>query len=300
MSSTKYVRRSLAYLSERLVELGHSVCPTTIAALLREQDYALHVNFKNYCGPDHPERNQQFEYLQETMLFFAECDLPIISVDTKKKELIGNFGNPGTTWSQEGDEVNAHDFLRDASGRAVPYGIYDYLANRGHVVVGRSADTPAFAVDAIVTWWRQHGRRRYPQATDLLIVADAGGSNGYRPRLWKYALQTRLADVFGLEVMVCHYPPGTSKWNPVEHRLFGPISTNWAGIPLRSWEVLLGLLRGTRTKTGLKVTATMNQRMYKAGMKVTTKQMQDLSLERHCICPDWNYLISPRRPELLN
>lgn len=300
MSTTKYVRCSLQHLHEQLSDLGHQACPTTIAALLREQDYALHVNRKNYDGPAHPERDLQFEFIQDTMLFFAECDQPIISVDTKKKELVGNFANPGVTWSRAGEEVNSHDFLRDACGRAVPYGIYDYLANRGHVVVGHSADTPAFAVDAIVNWWRQHGLRRYPHATDLLILPDAGGSNGYRPRLWKYALQTRLADVFGLGITVCHYPPGASKWNPIEHRLFGPISTNWAGIPLRSWDILLGLLRGTKTTTGLKVTATLNQRIYQTGMKVSRQQMQNLSLQRHDVCPLWNYFISPRQPELLN
>jgi hypothetical protein len=300
MSCTKFVRRSLRSLSEQLADLGHNACATSIGQLLREQDYALHVNVKNYCGPTHPDRDLQFDYLQDWMLLFAECDQPILSVDTKKKELIGNFANAGTTWSLTGEPVNAHDFRQDASGRAVPYGLYDYLANRGHVVVGDSADTPAFAVDAIVTWWRHHGQRRYAHASDLLILADAGGSNGYRPRQWKYALQTRLADVFGLEVTVCHYPPGTSKWNPVEHRLFGPISTNWAGIPLRSWDILLHLLRGTTTKTGLQVTANLNRRIYHCGVKISDKQMQELSIEHHATCPQWNYTISPRPVELLN
>jgi hypothetical protein len=300
MSTTKFSRRSLRQLSAELADLGHTACATTVAQLLHEQDYALHVNVKRFTGPAHEERDEQFRYLQDWIELFADHDLPIISVDTKKKELIGNFANPGATWSQHGDVVNAHDFRQDASARAAPYGIYDFLANRGHIVIGTSADTPAFAVDAIVAWWRQQGRVRYPEAGHLLILADAGGSNGCRPRLWKYALQTRLADPHGMEITVCHYPPGASKWNPVEHRLFGPISNNWAGIPLRNLTLMKQYIRGTKTKTGLRVTAQYNSRIYRTGIKISTAQLKELALERHATCPDWNYTLYPRAVELRN
>ncbi len=300
MASTKYCRRSLRHLSAALADLGHAACPATVANLLREQDYALHVNIKRFTGPAHADRDLQFLYLGDWVDLFTLAGLPIISVDTKKKELIGNFANAGATWSLQGDEVNAHDFRQDALCRAAPYGIYDYLANRGHVVVGTSADTPAFAVDAIAAWWRGFGAKRYLEATDLLVLADAGGSNGCRPRLWKQRLQTHLADLFGLEVTVCHYPTGASKWNPVEHRLFGPISTNWAGTPLRSLEVMLRCLRGTKTEKGLRVTAEINRRSYQTGIKISTAQMHALRIEHHATCPQWNYTIFPRGAELLN
>ena len=300
MTTTKYARRSLRQLALELADLGHSASPTTVADLLHEQHYALHVNVKRFTGPAHSDRDAQFQYIQEWIELFADEGLPIISVDTKKKELIGNFANAGSTWSLVGDEVNAHDFRQDASYRAVPYGIYDYLRNRGHVVVGISADTAAFAVDAIVQWWRRQGIRRYLHAEHLLILADAGGSNGCRPRLWKHSLQTRLADPFGLTVTVCHYPPGASKWNPVEHRLFGPISTNWAAIPLRNLHVMQACLRGTKTETGLKVTSQLNHRIYRTGIKVSPIQMRELDIDYHENCPKWNYTIYPRQLELLN
>jgi hypothetical protein len=283
-----------------LEDLGHAACPTSVADLLREHDYALHVNVKRFTGPAHADRDVQFVYLRDWMDLFTLVGLPILSVDTKKKELIGNFANAGATWSLLGEEVNAHDFRQDAVCRAAPYGLYDYLANRGHMVVGTSADTPAFAVDAIAAWWRQFGSRRYPGATDLLILADAGGSNGCRPRLWKHRLQTHVADAFGLEVTVCHYPTGASKWNPIEHRLFGPISTNWAGTPLRSLEVMLRCLRGTTTETGLQVTAAVNRRIYRTGIKVSAAQMRELVIEHHATCPAWNYTIWPRTLEHVN
>jgi len=206
-------------------------------------------------GPTHPDRDRQFRYLEGIVAEFRSAGLPILSVDTKKKELVGNFGNPGAVWVEEPYAVNAHDFLSDAQYRAVPYGLYDVLANKGHVVVGTSADTPAFAVDAIARWWVRCGCKRYRDAGELLILADSGGSNGCRPRLWKQRLQVLLADAYDLDVTVCHYPRGASKWNPVEHRLFSQVSRNWAGEPLRSPERMLSLLRGTRTQSGLTVTA---------------------------------------------
>jgi hypothetical protein len=300
MNTSKYSRRSLRNLSDDLHALGHHACPTTVAEFLYEEDYALHVNVKRFSGPAHRQRDEQFQYIHKWIEIFTLLDLPIISVDTKKKELIGNFANGGQTWSLAGDEVNAHDFRQDASYRGNPYGIYDLLANRGHVVIGTSADTPAFAVDAIAAWWRQQGCKRYPGNRDLLILADAGGSNGYRPRLWKYCLQTCLADPYGLDITVCHYPPGASKWNPIEHRLFGPISTNWAGTPLRSLAIMKSCIRGTKTTTGLQVTAQCNHRVYRTGTKISQAQMAELNIERHVICPNWNYSILPRHLELLN
>jgi hypothetical protein len=300
MGSTKYVRRSLRHLSAELAALGHEACPTTVANLLREQDYAPHVNVKRCTGPPHPDRDTQFRYLQEWVEFCADVGLPILSVDTKKKELIGNFANAGAAWSLAGEPVNAHDFRQDARCRAVPYGIYDLLANRGHVTVGTSADTPAFAVDAIAGWWGRSGRCRYPEAPMVLLLADAGGSNSCRARLWKLRLQERLADRYGLAVTVCHYPTGASKWNPVEHRLFGPLSTNWAGTPLRTLETLLGLIRGTQTRTGLSITGRLLPRPYQKGIKVSRRQMDGLDMEYHATCPQWNYTIWPRQLELLN
>lgn len=293
MSQTKYVRRSLQVLSDGLRRLGHTAGPDTVADLLRELGYNLHVNIKRFTGPAHPDRDRQFRYIEEMIACFTAEGWPILSVDTKKKELVGDFKNPGAIWCRHGDEVNAHDFLQDAECRAVPYGLYDCLANRGHVVVGTSADTPAFAVDAIASWWGRIGSRRYPEAGALLLLADAGGSNGCRPRLWKKQLQEALADRYGLVVTVCHYPTGASKWNPVEHRLFGPISTNWAGVPLRSPEVMLACVRGTQTRTGLGVTAAWQPRLYAKGVKVSNAAMAQLQILKHDTCPQWNYTIEP-------
>jgi hypothetical protein len=291
MTTDKFVRRSLRALSNELGRGGHFASPTTVANLLGDLEYNLHVNVKRFTGPPHPDRNRQFLFVEEKIAEFRAEGWPILSVDSKKK-LIGNFRNAGVTWCPSGTEVNVHDFLSDAEYKAVPYGLYDVLANRGHVVIGTSADTPAFAVDAIAGWWRRIGSRRYPKAGAFLILADAGGSNGCRPRLWKYRLQ-RLADRFGLVVNVCHYPTGASKWNPVEHRLFGPISTNGSGIPLRSPEVMLSCLRGTATEGGLRVSAQWQPRVYPKGIKVTRNEMQGVRILRHDLCPQWNYSIVP-------
>lgn len=293
MSEAKYVRRSLQTLSDELHRLGHAAGPDTVASLLDEMGYNLHVNVKRFTGPSHPDRDRQFRYIEEMIAGFRLEGWPILSVDTKKKELIGNFKNAGAVWCRHGQEVNAHDFVQDAVCRAVPYGLYDYLANCGHVVVGASADTPAFAVEAIASWWRRLGSQRYRGAGALLILADAGGSNGYRPRLWKKRLQEDVAERYGLVVTVCHYPSGASKWNPVEHRLFGPISSNWAGTPLRSPEVMLACLRGTRSRTGLRVTAEWQPRTYAKGIKVSNAEMAELHILKHDTCPQWNYTIEP-------
>lgn len=292
MTTDKFVRISLQSLSDDLHRLGHPASPTSVANLLRGQKYNLHVNVKRLTGPPHPDRDRQFRYIEEQIEEFRAEGWPIVSVDSKKKELIGQFQNAGAVWCKSGTEVNAHDFPSDAVCKAVPYGLYDVLANRGHVVVGTSADTPAFAVDAIASWWSRIGSRRYPAGCPLLVLADSGGSNGCRPRLWKYRLQG-LADRYGVVVNVCHYPRGASKWNPVEHRLFGPISVNWAGIPLASPEVMLSCLRGTSTKGGLRVSAQWQSRVYPKGVKVTRGEMDGVHILKHELCPQWNYTILP-------
>jgi hypothetical protein len=300
MTEAKYVRRSLQALSDELADRGHEACPTTVADLLAGLDYHLYVNVKRFTGPPHPDRDPQFGYIEALIGEFRAARLPILSVDTKKKELVGNFANAGRAWGDEPEQVNAHDFLTDALCRAAPYGLYDVLANRGHVVVGTSADTPQFAAEAVARWWVRFGCHRYPGAGELLVLADGGGSNGYRPRLWKKSLQELMADRYGLEVTVCHYPTGASKWNPVEHRLFGPISVNWAGVPLRTPEVLLGFLRGTTTATGLVVTAEWWDKRYDTGIEVADAEMTQLRIERHDTCPRWNYTIKPRSWEQWN
>jgi DDE family transposase len=295
MTVQKWTRRSLRQISACLGPWGHVVSHQTVGRLLKGLDYALHVNAKKReAGEGHPDRDAQFAYLTQQRERFRTAGLPIISVDTKKKELIGNFKNAGRSWSREPEAVNVHDFLSEAHGRAVPYGIYDLGHNRGTVVVGQSADTPEFAVTAIARWWDTEGVSAYPNAREILILADAGGSNGCRPRLWKQQLQEQLCEERGLTVTVCHYPTGCSKWNTIEHRLFGPISVNWAGKPLRSWETLLGYLRGTTTSTGLEVCAVRDERPYQTGRSVSDEVMQTLNLEHHSVCPTCNYTLRPR------
>jgi hypothetical protein len=295
MSAQKWTRRSLRHLSGRLAEAGYLVSHQTVGRLLKGLDYALRVNAKKReAGEGHPDRKAQFAYIAQQREAFTTAGLPIISVDTKKKELIGNFRNAGRSWGRAPEAVNVHDFLSESGGRAVPYGIYDLRHNRGTVVVGTSADTPEFAVAAIGRWWESDGQGAFPGAAELLILADAGGSNGCRPRLWKQQLQEQLCDQRGLTVTVCHYPTGCSKWNPIEHRLFGPISLNWAGRPLRTWETLLAYLRGTTTATGLAVQAFLHDTVYEAGRSVTATAMQTLNLEHHALCPHWNYTLRPR------
>lgn len=267
---------------------------TTVARLLRRLGYRLRVNHKKLAGKSHPQRNAQFDYIRSQRRRCERKAIPIISVDTKKKEMIGCFKNAGALWSQEARAVLDHDFRSDATGIAVPYGIYDTVANRGAVFVGNSHDTAAFALDAIVAWWRSQGRIRYPDAVQLLILADNGGSNGSSHRAWRHALQQKLVDPFNLTVTVCHYPPGTSKWNPIEHRLFAQISRNWAGQPLTSFELLLNYIRTTTTDTGLRVTARTRPGTYPTGIKVSDHDMKRLAFKPHAVCPQWNYTIRPR------
>ncbi len=295
MSDQRWVRSSLRTVSARLREAGHAVSPPTVGRLLMALDYALHVNAKKVeARANHPDRDAQFGHIADQRQAFAAAGLPIVSVDTKKKELIGAFKNAGRAWGKEAEAVNVHDFLSDAQGRAVPYGIYDVTHTRGTVYVGASGDTAQFAVDALAAWWDTEGRTTYPGTAHLLILADGGGSNGCRTRLWKRQLQECLCDQRGVTVTVCHYPPGCSKWNPIEHRLFGPISLNWAGTPLRTWEALLALIRGTTTTTGLDVRAERLDGTYDTGLRVSEAEMATLNLTAHDVCPSWNYTIHPR------
>jgi hypothetical protein len=295
MSDQKWQRSSLRHLMDEMERLGYWISHTTIARLLKGMDYSLKVNAKRLSGSDHPDRDRQFQYIATQKALFQQAGLPIISVDTKKKELIGNFKNPGQEWCREARAVNDHDFEQDALGKAVPYGLYDLMHNHGYVYVGQSADTPQFAVEVIVRWWREIGKSLFLYADKILILADAGGSNGCRPRLWKQQLQELLADQLGLEVTVCHYPTGASKWNPIEHRLFGPISINWAGKPLETFEFMLACIRGTDTETGLRVDAFLVEKVYEKGIKVAKEIMQTLQIEWHAVCPRWNYTIKPRQ-----
>jgi len=294
MSEQKWQRSSLRHLSTTLSEHGHPVSHTTVGRLLEDMDYSLKANVKRLAGKAHPDRDRQFEYIQQQIQAFLAAGWPVFSVDTKKKELIGNFKNAGRVWRQAADVVNDHDFAHDALGHAEPYGLYVLNHNLGYVYVGTSAETPAFAVDQIAAWWQTEGRSLFPDAPAVLILADAGGSNGGRPRVWKVQLQAQLADQLGLEVTVCHYPTGASKWNPMEHHLFGPISINWAAHPLRTFDTLLACLRGTVTKTGLRVKAFLVEQVYEKGRKVSKEIMRSLNLQPHAVCPRWNYTIKPR------
>jgi len=284
----------LEQISDQLQRLGLAVSPNTVRRLLAELGYALHANRKSLSGPQSPERDRQFRYLQHQRQAFARQGLPIISVDTKKKELVGPFQNAGRLWSREPLPVNDHDFPSLASGKVIPRGLYDLLANRGSVLLGTTHDTPAFAVEAIAEWWRGEGRRRYRPAAELLILADSGGSNGARCRLWKYALQEKFVDPFGLTVTVGHYPTGASKWNPIEHRLFSEISKHWAGQPLRDYPTIVRLIAETKTKTGLRVKCTLSTKHYPTKIKVSNRQMAELDLVRHPTLPNWNYTLRPR------
>jgi hypothetical protein len=286
--------KRLRDISWELDQLGLRVCPNTVRRLLDEVDYALHANRKSLSANTSPFRDQQFGLLNHQRDEFTRSGYPIISVDTKKKELVGEFKNNGRVWSRQPILVQDHDFRSQARGMAIPYGIYDLHANRGRVVVGTSHDTPAFAVDAICHWWRQEGRHRYPKAPELLILADSGGSNGARCRAWKLALQEKLANAYQLGVTVCHYPSGASKWNPIEHRLFSEISKHWSGQPLTDYETIVRLIRGTSTLTGLVVNCWLNTKCYPTDVQISTEQMDELDLLRHPVLPEWNYTLLPR------
>jgi DDE family transposase len=296
MSDEKWVRNSVEHLSERLREHGINVTGMTVWRLLKKMKYSMKYNKRRRMGSGHdsPRRDEQFRYIAAKRQAFQAAGLPVISVDTKKKELIANFRNEGRSWCKEAPEVDDHDFPSSAECRAVPFGVYDLIRNAGYVIVGVSNNTPEFAVNAIARWWGQVGRREYPSSKEILVLADGGGANGCRVKAWKVRLQERLCDRYGLAVTVCHYPPGCSKWNPVERRLFSQISINWAGKPLRSLTVMLRYIRGTTTETGLSVQAHLDENTYRKGQKVSRDEMDRLNLQRHDTCPDWNYTLRPR------
>jgi Rhodopirellula transposase DDE domain len=294
MTGLRWSRRTTTTIAEELAKLGIAVSPNTVARLLHDMGYSLRVNQKQISTNSNPHRNLQFEYLAELRDRFQHRHLPIVSVDSKKRELIGNFKNPGRRWESAPRRVYDHDFRTDSIGVAIPYGIYDVMENRGALVVGVSHDTPAFAAHAIAHWWLQEGSTRYRGSRQLLILADTGGSNSCRCYAWKTELQSQLANSFALAVTVAHYPTGASKWNPIEHRLFSEVSRNWAGEPLDSYQKILNYARTTQTQTGLQVTAYLDRRHYPCGLKPTPDQIASLRLLPHETLPEWNYTIKPQ------
>lgn len=295
MSHLRWTNKSTTAIAEALSRQGHRVSHETVRQRLGELGYSLQANRKNKEGLSPPERDRQFRYINRQVKRFLDRGEPVISVDTKKKERVGNFKNAGQTWRPQGRpaEVNVHDFPHLGKGTAVPYGTYDVERNTGFVNVGISSDTAEFAVESLRRWWKLDGRHHYPRAKALLICADSGGSNASRSRSWKYHLQ-QFADEFGLSVTVCHYPPGTSKWNKIEHRMFSFISINWKGKPLVSYEAVVNLIGGTRTRTGLRIKARLDPRPYQKGLKISDEQMERIHIEVHAVHPHWNYTISPR------
>ena len=295
-SPLRWTCKSKAKLAAAMLKLGWKVSATVVGHLLRDLGYSLKSVRKSTEGKSHPDRNAQFEHINETATDFLQRGSPVISVDTKKKELVGDFKNAGKEWQPAGTPEKAlvHDFPDDAIGKAIPYGVYDMARNEAYVSVGRDHDTPAFAVASIRRWWMTMGRLAYPDATELFITADGGGSNGYRARAWKAELQA-LADELGILIRVSHYPPGTSKWNKIEHRLFCHITENWRGKPLRTFETVVELIGHTRTSKGLRVKAKLDKGDYPIGVVTTEEQMNALSLHKHAFHGEWNYELHARR-----
>lgn len=282
-------------IAEELTAQGHPISPQAVRNMLREKEYSLQANRKTQEGKQHPDRDAQFRYIYNRAKDLRRRNQPIVSVDTKKKENIGNFENKGRRWRPKGkpQKVLVHDFIDKELGKVAPYGVYDIVANNGWVSVGISHDTAEFAVNSIKKWWSKMGKRRYPKAKELMITADSGGSNGSRTRLWKVSLQ-KLADETGLRIRVCHFPPGTSKWNKIEHRMFSFISKNWAGKPLLSTQAVVELIGNTRTKTGLVIRAALDKTTYRKGIKVTDEEMAGLKIRKAAFHGDWNYSIFSR------
>jgi hypothetical protein len=295
----RWTIKSLRQIAKALAELGHRISHTKVGGLLRTLGYSLQANHKTREGTHHPDRNRQFEYLNDTVGTALAEGQPAISVDAKKKELVGNFKNAGRTWRPQGEPeaVRVHDFLLPELGKAIPYGVYDIGANSGWVSLGIDHDTAAFAVNAIRGWWREMGHARYPGARRLVITADSGGSNSARNRLWKSELQ-RFADETGLTVMVRHLPPGTSKWNRIEHRLFSFITGNWRGRPLLNHQIIVELIAGTRTETGLMVRCRLDEATYPKGILVSDRELAAINISADQFHGEWNYTIAPRSPKL--
>jgi Rhodopirellula transposase DDE domain len=296
-SPLRWTCKSTRNLAAALKALGHQVGDRTVARLLQDVGYSLQANRKTKEGTSHPDRDAQFQYINEQTKAFQRRGQPVVSVDTKKKELVGEFKNSGREWQPRAlpERVRVHDFEDKVLGKAIPYGIYDVTANTGWVSVGTDHDTAAFAVETLRRWWQQMGASTYPAATELLVIADGGGSNGSRTRLWKAELQG-LADELGMRIAVCHLPPGTSKWNKIEHRMFAYITQNWRGKPLVSHEVIVNLIGSTTTNTGLTIRAALDPGRYATGRKIPDAAFADLQVKRDPFHGEWNYTIVPREP----
>jgi transposase len=295
-SPLRWTCKSTTQLANELTRRGHPVSPSTVGRLLKEAGYSLQSNRKTKEGGDHPDRNAQFEHISARVRAFQERDQPVISVDTKKKELIGNFRNGGREWRPKGepDQVLVHDFMDKELGKAIPYGVYDVTGNEGWVSVGIDHDTARFAAEAIRRWWKKMGSKRHLTASELLITADGGGSNSSRCRLWKVALQD-LATWLDMPIHVCHFPPGTSKWNKIEHRMFCHITQNWRGRPLVSHEVIINLIANTSTDQGLRIKAELDKAAYPLQTKITDAELATVKIKRHKFHGDWNYSIRPAK-----
>lgn len=295
MSLLKWTNKSTYLIAKELKKLGHKIGPDTVGRLLKEQDYSLQANVKTIEGGSGPKRDKQFKYINEQVKKFIKQGYPVISVDTKKKEIVGNFKNNGRTWEKKGQPkgVNVYDFLSLGIGIAIPYGIYDIRYNNGFMNIGISYDTSEFAVESICQWWNLMGKYDYLNPNGLLICCDGGGSNGRRRKGWKYYLQ-EFVDELAVPITVCHLPPGTSKWNKIEHRMFSFISMNWKGKPLVNYETIVNLISSTKTKTGLTVLGRLDENRYEKGKKFTDEDMAKLKIQPHTLHPKWNYTIIPR------
>jgi hypothetical protein len=298
VSGCKWTRKTTGKIAQQLKRAGIHVSANTVGKLLKKMNFSLRVNLKTLESglsnpPDPHERDLQFRYIRSQIRSYKAQGMPVISVDTKSRELMGSFHQSGCKWSQEPIKVFDHDFPSDSQGVAIPYGIYDLCRNQGFVCVGTTRDTSEFAVDSIRTWWSKAGSDHYPNADRLLVLADCGGSNGYRTRLWKRQLHVDFCRRLGIQVKVCHYPPGSSKWNPIEHRMFSFISNNWSAQPLYNYETVLKFIRTTKTSAGLKIRAFLNRKTYQKGKKVSNKEMEEINLKRYTLRPNWNYSISP-------
>lgn len=292
MSKLKWTNKSTYTIADELKNKNHYASEVTVGRIIKQLGYSLQVNIKSKESGNSEERDSQFKYINEQVKTFERKNMPVISVDTKKKELVGNFKNHGRKWQKKGkaEIVNVYDFEKFAIGKAIPYGIYELFRNNGFVNVGISHDTSEFAVESIKQWWKNIGKRNYRGTKELLICADSGGSNANRSKLWKYYLQ-KFTNKTGLKITVCHFPPGTSKWNKIEHKMFSFISMNWRGRPLRNYEMILNLIEGTKTKKGLKIKAKMDKKIYELGKKISEKEIERINIRNHKINPQWNYTI---------
>ena len=293
MSKLKWTNKSTYTIADELKNKSKNISEDSIGRIIKQLGYSLQANIKSKESGSSEERDSQFRYINEQVKLFEKKNMPVISVDTKKKELVGNFKNSGRKWQKKGkaEIVNVYDFESLAKGKAIPYGVYEILKNNGFVNVGISHDTSEFAVESIKQWWKNIGKRNYKNTKELLICADSGGSNANRSKLWKYYLQ-RFVNKTKLKITVCHFPPGTSKWNKIEHKMFSFISMNWKGKPLRNYEMILNLIEGTKTKKGLKIKAKMDKKIYELGKRISEKQIEKINILDHKINPQWNYTLS--------